>query len=270
MKKIFLMSDVHLEFAGKKIEVPESDVLVVLAGDIGIGLEGLAWAKKNFEKNEVVYVFGNHEFYGQRTISHLIKKAKDKYENDSFHILDKEWIEKEDFILFGATLWTDFALLGDTEKAMSYSAKMMNDYKKIFIARRGPLMWSMAPYGVMESYRQGVRWSPLKAKSEHEDTMTSLENAGSIARASGKKLIVVSHHAPHPESLNKDEDEQIMPTYASDLTKIMTRLDVRLWMHGHTHKKADYNVGGTRVVSNPRGYKEKNKPCFFEGMMIEI
>jgi calcineurin-like phosphoesterase family protein len=29
---------------------------------------------------------------------------------------------------------------------------------------------------------------------------------------------------------------------------------VQLWIHGHTHDSFDYQVHGTRVVCNPRGY----------------
>jgi hypothetical protein len=29
---------------------------------------------------------------------------------------------------------------------------------------------------------------------------------------------------------------------------------VALWVHGHTHDSFDYEVNGTRVVCNPRGY----------------
>ena len=27
-----------------------------------------------------------------------------------------------------------------------------------------------------------------------------------------------------------------------------------LWLHGHVHNSNDYMVGGTRVVSNPKGH----------------
>jgi hypothetical protein len=41
--------------------------------------------------------------------------------------------------------------------------------------------------------------------------------------------------------------------FASDLDWM---LDGRaaLWVHGHTHLSCDYEVGGTRVVANQRGY----------------
>lgn len=29
-----------------------------------------------------------------------------------------------------------------------------------------------------------------------------------------------------------------------------------LWIYGHTHESVDFNIGGTRIVSNPRGYPD--------------
>lgn len=43
------------------------------------------------------------------------------------------------------------------------------------------------------------------------------------------------------------------PCYASDLEALTGRS--RLWIHGHVHESLDYGVRGTRVLSNPRGYK---------------
>jgi predicted phosphodiesterase len=41
--------------------------------------------------------------------------------------------------------------------------------------------------------------------------------------------------------------------YASDLEHMMNP-NIKLWLHGHTHTPFDYEVNGTRVVCNPRGY----------------
>ncbi len=43
------------------------------------------------------------------------------------------------------------------------------------------------------------------------------------------------------------------PGYASDLDALMGRAST--WIHGHIHDSVDYRVRGTRIVSNPRGYK---------------
>jgi pyruvate carboxylase len=43
------------------------------------------------------------------------------------------------------------------------------------------------------------------------------------------------------------------PAFASDLAALV-REPVKLWIHGHTHESMDYELNGTRVVCNPRGY----------------
>jgi hypothetical protein len=32
-----------------------------------------------------------------------------------------------------------------------------------------------------------------------------------------------------------------------------------LWIHGHTHDSFDYAVAGTRVICNPKGYRNENR-----------
>ncbi|MDQ6961609.1 MAG: metallophosphoesterase family protein [Mariprofundaceae bacterium] len=59
--KIQLLSDLHLEHASCDVSAHHADV-VVLAGDIGVGLEGLLWAKEVFDV-PVIYVAGNHEYH---------------------------------------------------------------------------------------------------------------------------------------------------------------------------------------------------------------
>jgi Icc-related predicted phosphoesterase len=44
-----------------------------------------------------------------------------------------------------------------------------------------------------------------------------------------------------------------------------------LWIHGHMHESFDYEVYGTRLVCNPRGYApEALKPDFRSNWVIEI
>jgi len=67
--------------------------------------------------------------------------------------------------------------------------------------------------------------------------------------------VVVTHHAPSARSLTYQEPSWLLDSaYASNLDHLMGEERVRLWVHGHTHLATDYEVMGTRVVSNPRGY----------------
>ena len=74
--KIQLLSDLHNEFlrsgkqhADKKWQgfIPDSDAdIIILAGDIDTGTQGLEWAIAESERlaKDIIYVAGNHEFYG--------------------------------------------------------------------------------------------------------------------------------------------------------------------------------------------------------------
>ena len=60
--RLHILSDLYLEFGPAQIPRPEADV-VVLAGDIHLGREGIRWARKQFPAQPVHYVLGKHEFY---------------------------------------------------------------------------------------------------------------------------------------------------------------------------------------------------------------
>lgn len=66
--KVLILSDLHLEFGrmspahgGERID--EGVDVVVLAGDIAEGVQGIRWARETFIMKEIVYVAGNHEYY---------------------------------------------------------------------------------------------------------------------------------------------------------------------------------------------------------------
>ena len=46
---------------------------------------------------------------------------------------------------------------------------------------------------------------------------------------------------------------------------------VTLWVHGHTHDVFDYDVFGTRVICNPRGYVSYQENIEFNpDLVVEI
>jgi len=68
--RVQVLSDLHIEFEDLKLEQVDSDV-VVLAGDIHVKDKGVSWALRNFKDKPVLYVLGNHEFYGKLTRNSL-------------------------------------------------------------------------------------------------------------------------------------------------------------------------------------------------------
>lgn len=282
--KLHILSDLHLEFGKwshpQSINDIEADV-TILAGDIATGLEGLAWAQRIYRP--VIYVMGNHEFYGQRPMNKLWDKARAKVAGTQVHLLENDSILIQDpnspgnFIRFiGATLWTDFCLMGEPMQApcMAAAAKAMSDYKTIFLSRRGS---RMTEYGMNEK-RIGDLLTPAHTLAFHQESIAFLETelgrAPALANNLGHwaKTVVVTHHAPAIKSLGKTMSTSLSnAAYASHLDHLVAEAD--LWVHGHTHVATDYELapGIGRVVSNPRGYVGHSLVREFDpALVIEI
>ncbi len=90
--KLHILNDLHLEF--EDFEPPATDAeVVILAGDIGVGMGGLHWAEHRFPGKPVIYVPGNHEFYRHdlTLIDELTTQAP-----DPIHVLNDMHIPAQD------------------------------------------------------------------------------------------------------------------------------------------------------------------------------
>jgi len=85
--KIQILSDLHLEFEEYHYLDCDCDV-VVLAGDIHTKGLGVKWALEHIKDKPVIYVLGNHEFYGKTYPKHIYQ-LKELAENTNIHILKK-------------------------------------------------------------------------------------------------------------------------------------------------------------------------------------
>jgi predicted phosphodiesterase len=63
MTKLHILSDLHQEFSSFQPPSTDADI-IILAGDIWKGNKGVYWARDTFPDKPIVYVMGNHEFYG--------------------------------------------------------------------------------------------------------------------------------------------------------------------------------------------------------------
>lgn len=247
--KLHILSDVHLEFADFCPSHPEADVSI-LAGDIDVGENGLKWIRENFGERPVVYVLGNHEFYGH-ALPILYKNLLQDSAGTNVHVLENAALELGGIVILGATLWTDFALDGDAVLAETIAAVDMADFKQI---RHGA------------EYR---KFRPSDARQLHAQSLQWLSEA--IEKHAGKKIVVVTHHAPSPHSIDaKYLGNPLNPAFASRLDDFIGRHDIALWVHGHIHYCSDYHIGKTRVIANTRGYPGENTGGFNPALVIEI
>jgi predicted phosphohydrolase len=112
--KLQILSDLHTEFA--EFSPPETGAdVVILAGDIGVGLGGIEWAASQFPNQPVIYVPGNHEYYGHdiTLIDELVKQSP-----ENIHVLNNDAMVLNGVRFLGSTLWTDFRLDGESEHAL--------------------------------------------------------------------------------------------------------------------------------------------------------
>lgn len=231
--KLRLLSDLHLEFAAFEPPQVEADV-VVLAGDIHTKARGVRWAQERFETVPVVYVPGNHEYYGG-SLGHTWCEMKRAALGSNAHVLDNEVLDVEGVRFVGCTLWTDYRLTANEPLAMWDACKRLNDYENV----------------LDEQFR---KVHPQQLQSRHARSRQFLREA--VESAAGRKVVVVTHHGASALSIApeyRDDKSHLNASYASAMENFMGE-PVVLWLHGHTHASLDYNIAGTRVVCNPRGY----------------
>jgi len=245
--KLYVVSDIHLEFSAFDPPKVDCDV-VVLAGDTGTKLNGVRWAMEKFPDRPVLYVFGNHEFYGDKW-PRLLEKAQTFAAGSNVRVLENEECEISGWRFFGATMWSDFQVTGDLTRSSADAAQSMTDFKRI---RHWPTL---------------KRFSPFHARQAHAHTLTSLR--AFLASGDRSRSVVVSHHAPSLQSQAPEFlTDPVSGAYVSNLEPLIGELGPALWVHGHIHRPSDYRIEQTRVLANPRGYP--GQKGFIDDLVVEL
>lgn len=276
--KIHLLSDLHLEFSmmNKGLSSVDSDV-VVLAGDIATGAKGIAWAAMVWPDRPVLYVPGNHEFYGRSYTAHrkTMREVADQYDN--VHLIDRDAVVIGETLFVGATLWTDFEFWGKGDivkqaDAMAAAARGMNDFRLIRVDAPDEGSRRFTPEDSVRIFNIELEFLRTHLQSDLEVLATKF-GVGRI-----RKRVVVTHHLPSSRSVHRRYTEsELTPAFASHLDETVALSD--LWLHGHTHDSSDYVVERdeghcARVVCNPRGYcrfeQDVENFGFNPGLVVEI
>jgi len=224
--KIQFFSDIHLEFGGFDITHTDADVIVA-AGDIGVGVQGIEWLR--CLDKPAIYVAGNHEYYGG-DIVHTRAAIAELTASSKVRFLENEAVEINGVRFLGATLWTDYHN-GDND-VMADAKRQMNDYQQIRCASR-----ELTPEQLYDINWESRFWL-----------------GRALDRPFDGKTVVVTHHAPTMRSWPKSKTTDHSATYCNRLDDFFSCYDIDLWIHGHVHEVFDYQHEQTRVVCNPRGY----------------
>lgn len=92
-----------------------------------------------------------------------------------------------------------------------------------------------------------------------------------LARPHDGPTVVITHHQPLIRTRPRlPQLRAFAGAFASDVTSLMGSERVALWIYGHTHRTADLDVRGTRVLSNPRGYPRQPVDGFNPACVVEV
>ena len=236
--KLHILSDLHLEVSQYRPHsfADQADVIVV-PGDIWKRDHGIYMLRSMWPDKVIVTVAGNHEFYST-DIKENLERMRAAAKETGVHFLEKDEvvieIDGERVRFLGTTLWTDFRLFGDANRhnCMVDGGRALNDFRLI---RNGE--WNFSPADSVEMHNESVKWLEMKLKRESFDGAT----------------VVVTHHAPSWLSVvPRYQHDMVSACFASRLNHLMGFAEV--WVHGHMHDSLDYELEGTRILCNPRGY----------------
>jgi predicted phosphodiesterase len=239
------------------MEPPQTDAdIVILAGDLSRPAAAAKWAR-GF-RQPVLYVPGNHEFYGS-SVEDTPAELHRLCDGSNVHVLDNETYEQDGVRFLGSTLWTDFLINGAGEAeatAMAKAGEFMKDFKIVEIQTPAGAR-ILTPQDTTRIFAQDAAWLQQRLDEPYAGT-----------------TVVITHHAPSPQSIHpRFAGSPFNAGFVSDLEHLMGAQRVKLWIHGHTHDSFDYQVNGTRVLCNPRGYVKNGKqenPAFQPELVVEV
>ena len=245
--RLLVASDLHVEFhadRGRSMvdSLADADVFVC-AGDLSTSRgiwDALLLVLRKYK--HVVFVFGNHEFYGSniQAVRQKIARLQARLEGmpgkyGQLHVLDNSTCEIEGQRFVGTTLWVRHT--PDIEALHG----RLTDFFRIGNAH-------------------------VRVYEENEVALRFLESTV------GPQDIVITHHLPASPSVDPIyEDSDINCFFLCDVEDLIRDRQPSLWVHGHTHQSISYTIGNTKVVCNPFGYAaEEENPQFDSQLVIEV
>lgn len=266
--KFDLVSDLHEDINNfhTKPANPGSEILVI-AGDLAeasfLRASNYASLKEYLDYyEEVIYVAGNHEYYGTN-IQAVNNMLADECDRLGVRFLQCGTFEVPgtNVAFVGATLWTD--MNGEDAATMHQIKQVMADwtyigYKDDSLVGGDPLMVN--------------RFSPQQSANEFHRALQYIEDE--CDRLNDRSVVVVTHHAMSTKSIvERFQNQWIMNGgFASDCDWFFHKhKNVKVHCHGHMHDYLRYNLGSATVYCNPYGYQKymERKP-HYGPLQIEV
>lgn len=243
LPRLWILSDLHLEtvphpdaFAPTP---PDFDILVC-AGDVWRAdpARGFRVLRRLAGEKPVVCVLGNHEHWNS-VLNERLPAARRAAKACGVTLLQGDAVVLQGCRFVGTTLWTDYALAGDTLEPDDETGEAIR------VETETGMGTAKLTIGATIAQHQ----VELARLTELVDQHTGPE-----------PLVVVTHHAPHPDCVRTDDYGTFFAgNGASDLSALLDTGRIDLWVHGHVHHSVDMPVpSGTVIRCNPAGTRFGN------------
>lgn len=169
--RLWILSDLRLWRSQARggympVAMPDADVAIV-AGDIVEGVEdAITWLARTITvKMPMVYVLGNHKFYGEYLQeARRVAKAQAALV-PALHLLDDNAVVIDGVRFLGSTLWTDCMLHAHGERALQRAAMRtiqdrLEDHRQILMepAQSHHIARNFKPRDALAMHEASVAW----------------------------------------------------------------------------------------------------------------
>ena len=243
--KIQYASDLHLEFPQNRNFLklnplkPMGDILL-LAGDIvPFALmdkyeDFFSYVSDHFKSTW--WIPGNHEYY-YSDISERSGVVNESVRSN-IRLINNMTVQQDGVRFIFSTLWS-----------------------KISPANQWHTEANISDFHVVKM--EGRRFSASQFNQLHSESVHFIESA--LRSGNSEKSVVVTHHVPtflnYPEKYKSDD---LNGAFVSELSDLMETFNPDCWIYGHHHNNTpDFEIAGTRVVTNQVGYVQYNEHQHF-------
>jgi len=275
MARIHFFSDLHVDHADGDIGVePVECDFALFGGDLCNGLhKHLPALLEKFRGAPLVVGEGNHDAYREGPASeraYTLQDVRDRtaeicakygafYNPDGYVVIG-------DVQVITSCLWTDF----------SVRPGYMSPREAMFMSQRGhhpeqPVSPSgRTPHNDYQAIHTapGKRLTPSETLAWHKTSVQAIDLA---LDAEPDLLRVVATHFP-PDDGAAEAGTHSWLYGSRDCAHLIERADI--WLHGHVHASRDAEICGTRIISNPRGYRQRDgrfeNPNWNPGLVIDV
>lgn len=234
--KIQFMSDLHREFGVRKCPFVLFGDVVVLAGDIVTARnKGLLLGEFGNLDKPVIYVPGNHDFYGG-DFNTEVENMKVYYDTipKRVHVLSDDYLLLDGVHFLGATLWPNVKV--------SEEMFIKNGISDFVTYKGFPNISNISIDKVREANNKSTKYLDFM--------MGEIREKDPEAR-----IVVITHFPPSYQAQEEIfRDSNLGSYFYNDLDWLIEKHQPNYWIYGHTHGDLEWEHGKTKVITNQFGY----------------